>query len=452
MSNNRDQEDDESHHQSGLSQGTIVSSAAIGDITDGAVVDSTVTLNSLARGEATQAALQRNILLLRLFRPLLLSNAAIVPGLVPFFTEHGLSLTQIALLQAAFGLSLIWVELLTSALSDNRGRREILLFGSMLLVGAEASYALASGWIGFLLAEILLGIGYSLVSGVDRALLEESLRATNHQGEVQRELGWISHLEAWYVVVAFLIGGFLAEHVSTQAPFIFGVIMFCGLVVVSLLFCEPPADFRRKGQEHVNTQCWRSLWRRQRRAVKRIVVTKAVIIGAVSSPVWLYLVYLEASGLDVFGVGVSFALMSLVSGLAAARGARLRRNLSIRSYTRWSLLAFAASCLVLGADVSIISALFILVHQVLRGLDRVLFADTISQRIHEGRATVFSVSSAISRLVLVLLMVPTMTIAQYVSLQASFIALGVAAIALMLGLSILPVWTDKTARKYLSKC
>lgn len=55
--------------------------------------------------------------------------------------------------------------------------------GSILGTVGFAIYAVSSGFIVFLIAEVILGIGQSFISGADSALMYDSLKADHRENE-----------------------------------------------------------------------------------------------------------------------------------------------------------------------------------------------------------------------------------------------------------------------------
>lgn len=116
----------------------------------------------------------------------------IMPVIVIFWSQCGLDLTEIMLLQVAFSATIIALEIPTGYLADLLGRKGTLVAGCAVAAAGMAAYSLGSGFWGFLAAEVLLGTGLSLLSGTDTALLYDTLRATGKEGEFTRvQSNWV---------------------------------------------------------------------------------------------------------------------------------------------------------------------------------------------------------------------------------------------------------------------
>ena len=104
-----------------------------------------------------------------------------MPIVVLFFQDNGLSMSDVMLLQALFAISVVIFEVPSGYLADMIGRRQSIFWGCILGTAGFSIYSFSFGFYGFLLAEIVLGIGSSLISGADSALIYESLLANKKQ-------------------------------------------------------------------------------------------------------------------------------------------------------------------------------------------------------------------------------------------------------------------------------
>ena len=91
----------------------------------------------------------------------------IMPIVVLFYTDNGLDIYHLYLLQAAYSLCVALFEIPSGYLADIVGRRSTLIWGAILGTLGFAVLSLSHTFGGFFTAEIILGLGGSLVSGAD---------------------------------------------------------------------------------------------------------------------------------------------------------------------------------------------------------------------------------------------------------------------------------------------
>ncbi|RPI41295.1 MAG: MFS transporter, partial [Bacteroidetes bacterium] len=94
-----------------------------------------------------------------------------MPIVVPFYESNGLSMTDIMILQAVYSVAIVILEIPSGYLADVIGRRKTLIMGSVFGTLGFMTYSLSHGFTGFLVAEVILGIGQSCISGADSAML-----------------------------------------------------------------------------------------------------------------------------------------------------------------------------------------------------------------------------------------------------------------------------------------
>ena len=92
-----------------------------------------------------------------------------MPIVVLFYEDNGLEMRHVFILQAIYSVSIVALEIPSGFLADAMGRRKTIIIGTVLGTLGFATYSFSYGFVGFLIAEIILGIGQSLISGADSA-------------------------------------------------------------------------------------------------------------------------------------------------------------------------------------------------------------------------------------------------------------------------------------------
>ena len=112
-----------------------------------------------------------------------------------FWKDHiGLNLTQILLLQGIYSVAMAIMEYPSGYLSDRIGYRASLNLASLLGIIGWGLYSFADSFTLVLIAEIILGISFSFISGSDSALLYESLKAGKEEQNYARHEGRMNGL------------------------------------------------------------------------------------------------------------------------------------------------------------------------------------------------------------------------------------------------------------------
>ena len=149
-----------------------------------------------------------------------------MPIVVPFYESNGLSMKDIMVLQAVYSIAIVVLEIPSGYLADVIGRRKTLIIGAMFGTIGFTTYSFSYGFLGFLVAEIILGIGQSCISGADSAMLYDSLLERGEEKKYTRFEGRITSLGNIAEAVAGILGGLLAG-ITLRVPYFAQII--CGI-------------------------------------------------------------------------------------------------------------------------------------------------------------------------------------------------------------------------------
>ena len=100
----------------------------------------------------------------------------IAPVLVPFFAHYGQDIQEIFLLESLYALTILLMEVPSGYLADRFGRVVVLRVGGVLWAAAWLLLLAVEGFSGLAVFNVLAGLGSSLLSGADLALLYDSAR------------------------------------------------------------------------------------------------------------------------------------------------------------------------------------------------------------------------------------------------------------------------------------
>jgi MFS family permease len=164
----------------------------------------------------------------------------IVPLLVPFFHKLGLTMEQVFISQAAFGLSMALFEVPSAYLGDLWGRKQVMILGSFITGLGFSLLHYVEGFYGVLAYELLLGIGASFVSGADLAVLYDSIGKTERVVKTQA-IGKLHMYRLTSESLASVLAGLVVAYGFSAvlwAQTLFGWVPF----FISLTIIEPPIE------------------------------------------------------------------------------------------------------------------------------------------------------------------------------------------------------------------
>lgn len=248
--------------------------------------------------------------------------------LAPFYKRE-IDMTQkdIYVLQAIFGLCVALFEFPSGYLADRMGYRRTLVFATLGNVVGWAVYAVSDSFMEVVLAEAVLGVSLSLVSGADSALLYESLLAGGKQSEFTL---WTGRMKFWGQSAegtAALVAGALFA-LAPRSPFVAESALWLVAFFVALRLVEPAVHVRiepRQGHLQEMRGMVRMAFVENRRL--RALIFLTVVMGmSTFVPVWMISIYAAENGLPDSLLGLLWALANYGVALGALSSDRLRRR------------------------------------------------------------------------------------------------------------------------------
>ncbi|MBL8159792.1 MFS transporter [Candidatus Saccharibacteria bacterium] len=336
---------------------------------------------------------------LRLLRAEAILTSALfaMPVLNGFFAEIGMSQAEIGLSQAAFTLGLFVLNVPTGWLADRFSRKWCNAIGDLIAGLAVLYYAGVDGFVGVVIAEVLMGAGLAFSQGADTALLRSySLRlGRSHQVEASR----IATFKPWMQAAAVLAGGIIGAEeprlalVVSAIPFLLGSLL-------SMLLME---SGERRRTEHHPLKDMGLIVRYALHGHPRLgwaIAASAVAKEITHAIIWVLTPLLLLAGVPLALVGAGWAL-NLAAGSLGGFLAGRRRVLAMPA---WQLFVLPALlCLVALVVLSVhVSALTIGLYAIF-GLSRGWYEAVMPPMVQSRtpgtmQSTVSSVAGSVSQL------------------------------------------------------
>jgi len=154
---------------------------------------------------------------------------------------HGLSLTQVTLLDSAFWLTMVLTEVPTGAVADTLGRKHSQIIGMVLATGSILLFGLAPNYPLLILANSLWAFAITFISGADLAFFYDTLRELGREAEYPKYRGWLSAIVLASIAVSGFLGGLLGEFSLVATFLVTAALMVIGLIFL-LWLKEPPLE------------------------------------------------------------------------------------------------------------------------------------------------------------------------------------------------------------------
>ena len=323
-----------------------------------------------------------------------------VPVFVPLLQGYGLSMSQVMQTQALFALTIALCEVPSGYIADIWGRRNTILVGSACNALGVFSLLWADSFIDFLIYEFILGVGFSLVSGADLALLYDTevyLRERGIRGgpgaskslsrliSVEAAASGVAGIAASLLLLWSMDGVVIVQAFTGFAPFL-----------LALLLIEAPRPIAEKELNGHSDNA--------RRIVDLLLFGKPVVFwtafaitvfGLLAVYVfWIYQKYWELQGVPLEYFGYIWAAFALTVSLSARFSDALEQRLGYRQVMVLIAILALTGLLGMALGTGWPGVIFGLTIQISRGLSMSLFYEALNQRVPgEFRATVNSLVS-----------------------------------------------------------
>ena len=157
-----------------------------------------------------------------------------------FLLDAGLSNAEAFAANAFFSAGQVLFEIPTGVIADTRGRRFSFLLGAATLLLATLLYLYmwqtGAPFVGWALASILLGLGFTFFSGATEAWLVDALVATGFTGNLESVFGRAQAVGGAAMLVGSVTGGVVAQLTSLGVPYLLRAAFLGVTLVVAFRF------------------------------------------------------------------------------------------------------------------------------------------------------------------------------------------------------------------------
>ena len=320
-----------------------------------------------------------------------------------FWKDHiGLSLTQILLLQGIFSAATLLLDYPAGYVSDRLGYRCALNIASLLGIAGWGIYTVAGSFGAVLLAEILLGMSLSFISGSDSALLYETLRAEGEEHTYARHEGRMNGFGQFGEAAGALLAGVIYAY-APMLPFLLQVGVWIAALCVTRGLSDTPRVRATPTRSHLAEAFATARYAfRDNRHLRYTILLNTVLGISSFFPVWLIQPYMQHSGVPLGWFGPIWAGANLTVALCALASHRVHRLLGDRNMVLLFVGLVAAGYFGLGVSAGVWGFLFYYLLTCMRGLrGPMMLEHTQGESASANRAATLSLQSVSFRLLFV---------------------------------------------------
>jgi MFS family permease len=322
-----------------------------------------------------------------------------MPFLIPFYQENGLSLSDISILKAIYSISIVVLEIPSGYLADVLGRKKTLVIGSILGFFGFFTYSISYGIVGFLIAEIILGFGQSLISGADSAMLYDTLDDLGRKDEYTKYEGRVISIGNLSETLAGLAGGLLIG-ISLRFPYFVQTGVAFIAIPAALTLIEPKRNTKilNSGIKYILKIVKYALY--DNKELRWNIIHSSIIGAATLTMATLivqpYLLFIE---IPLFYFGIIWPALNITVGIVALYAYKIERKLKKKTSLLLISVFIPLGYIALSQAVGYWGLAILFVFYVFRGFATPILKDYINKFCTSDiRATVLSVRNFIIRI------------------------------------------------------
>jgi len=361
-----------------------------------------------------------------------------MPIIFLFYKENNLEVTELFGLHAIYSAIIAFFEVPSGYIADVWGRKPAMVIGTLFGTFGFYTYSISGNITGFLIAEVFLGIGHSLISGADSALLYDTLlEKGNNKLYVKLE----GRITATGNIAEALAGIF----VSVVAFSLYRYYYYCQTVfaflafVAALMLHEP--NFRKRNESGfkdilriVNTTL------RKNRKLRNIILFSSLIGFASLTMAWFAQPIFDFVNIKGSNFGYAWVLLNFLVASGSIMANRISKILNFKFVLTYIIIFLCGGYIIVAYQSTAMVLITLSVFYFVRGTAHPVLKDCINRlTTSDKRATVLSVRSLVIRILYFSLGPVAGYLTDNVSLRFALILCGISVLLPLIVLFILIV-------------
>ncbi len=331
-----------------------------------------------------------------------------MPFIIKFYEGFGFTMAQIIELQAFYSVSMLLFEIPSGYSADMLGRRKTLILGTLGGFLGFSIYCIAGQFWQFAVAEVIMGLGMSFISGADSAMLYDSLYDLKKDDQYSKYEGRVTATGNYAEALAGIVGSFIAFLISRKYPdyglqgvFIFqAAVAFTG-VPAAIFLIEPKRHTPGKKEALKNIIKISKFSLIDSKDLRYNILYSSLMGSATLTMAWfVQKLFIELGITHVLWLAVLWAFLNITVGTSTLGAYKFDKKLgSVKTMLLISLI-ISFGYMLLIFNTGYFSLLIIVFFYFGRGIATPVLKDYINRlTTSEVRATVLSIRSFIIRII-----------------------------------------------------
>lgn len=353
---------------------------------------------------------------------------------IPFFLDWAkIDYTRIFLLEAAFVFWVFILEIPTGVVADKYGRKTSIILGGLAFAVCVSIFGIINNYFAFFIAEFFGALGFTLLSGADRALIYDSLIQVRKESEAKIILSRYESAGTIGILVGFPIGSLVAGSAVLPYPqtlpltFILSGISILLISLVGFTLKEPERKEKVHGFIKEGIEGFKYIFKEN--SLRVFALNFALISSTTFFMFWFYQSLAGIAGIDVRYngfIGAGFNLFSLILLLSIKHIEKLFGMKNTLFYSALLPGLFFIGLYFFRNVYFVLIAIFMITG--LKIMRSPVLSDFMNKHIESrNRATVLSGVSMLEKIIIMILYPVVGLLADY-SLWITFLFLGITTI------------------------
>ena len=367
--------------------------------------------------------MKRNLIALYLIK---LSKwfSLVMPVIVLFYQNNGLDLQDIFILKSIFSIVAVTFEIPSGYMADSWGRKNCLVLGCLLFFSGFLCYSFTETFAAFVIAEILLGAGQTLVNGADSALLYDTTEYYKKEDKYLYYEGKMTMIGNFAEAAAGIIGGFLAVY-SLRYPF-YGQVFIAFIGIPASLALQEISLLKEKTKKvsEILKIIKYSLFENKQLCYN--IMFSGITGAATLTMAWLIQPFLIHINTPTEYFGIIWTVLNLTVGVSALYSDKTDRYLGMKKTYTLVLVSIVCGYIALAYNLTYAGLVILFFFYIIRGLATPILKGYINRIAFSNmRATVLSIRNFVIRLMFAAIAPLVGWLSDTYSLQAALLVTSV---------------------------
>lgn len=316
----------------------------------------------------------------------------LMPVIVPFFQSTGIGMKGVYLLQSVFAVTVFMMEVPSGYVSDLLGRKKTLCVALFLKGVGFSLFPFADGLTDLVIAEVVLGVGLSLLSGTDTALIYDTLEVTRPGKAHIKVLGrTLSAMSLGEGLASLIAAGLMWWKMGVKGLVLVNAFTCWIPFLISLTVVEPPRQRMDKSHKENFAYIFKGMFR-QSRLMNLILLNAVFSFSGTLIAVWVFQKYWENLGIPLMYFGLLWAATNFVVSWCSRKAHKWEKAWGSAATVVVIGLLPVAGFLGISLTDHVLGVAFCFCFQVCRGIGQVILKDGVNKRVTaDFRATANSI-------------------------------------------------------------